>query len=1395
MSVLKKSVSCLLVLIMVVHLLPVSVLADGAARGKQAQEKTVSRPIPEVPAEPVEEQRIVLGSWDLDFVEETEDTGTTESRELTWTPRLAAPVPTVGQILEAEDGEEEPEEFEFVIEEDGTATLTAYNGSGPNVEIPPEYDVYPVKAIDGGVFNGHEEIETVVLPDMLSYIGDRAFWGCRNLKNVEFPSTLEYIGFGAFYDSGLEKVRLVSDFNCSFGGSVFEACTNLKEAELGGSITSICGSMFKGDRNLERVDLNDGLLEIGGEAFRETGLTYIELPDSVTTIESAAFYGCSALKGFHWPKDWAESGGRIFAGSGIVRYDIPDGVESIPYGAFEGAEKLVSVTIPDSVIAIGARAFEGCKNLETFNYPVALEEAGAYMIRGCESLKTIEIPEGVEAIPESTFNGADCLREVAFPSTLKSIGDTAFINCGSLQYVWTTGNLESIGSGAFCGCASLESIDLSGTIRVIPYNCFAGCVSLISVKLPDTLEEINGNAFMTCESLNKLKIPVSVKTINSSGPGYGYGSPFAGCVSLMFYCNEKCYAATYAMTNGIPLMTYKNDEEIIDNANLLFKSTYEIRKQGYNSFNCIPMLLEYDFSDGIIPQRITFVFSDNMEVYNSRMWVNGEPVTYYHQEGDFQSASGNLSFSGTQIFLDTSDLPDTSTGKITFQLKPLAYGRVKSFAYVNAAGKDGKVQEAVLGVIDEEVPFLTLNATKVSDVETVTVNGITVSGNSVQLYVNGVLQGEVQANKAGYYTGTVTIDADTGKSQIIRAETTDFDGALITASTEVSYNSDAIRILSFQLGHAQTIDVIGATNYRPDGTRMEPGEAGQYQYSRKQIVFVPGQPFEFTILVNKPDEVETIYVCSKKDGVEHVIEAHRVEGEDYFYGKGFWSKDPGEGQYVPNNIYFEYTPKSKPVSFVDLYNRDYSDVFSALSQMSEDVDINIYECTEEQQEFDLCVKETGGTISVYSYNSYLETEEEIQQLLNNGEYEGNNVYYDDYGNKIYFGYSFSDTEIKTVFILVENEQVDSQNSTRNNKQKIQGPSKGAIVTGLDMLGSALSSEFAALTYGGGLYALPGALFNAGLALWDWENINRCYEEMIDDLNNNDLNLSDEERQQLLNEMNSMKNLSWGLAALQSAVMIGGMLGGTVLGTFLGGPLGTVVGSAVGSMIGAGVGGLLGNAINRIGHKFCDEAQNKVFPLVEEAYTPRFVIDPSGYVYDIDTDERIPNAKATSYWIPTPETGADTEYWANVPTDEDEGEIWDAGEWSQSNPIYTNSLGQYAWDVPEGWWRVKVEAEDYETAWSDWMPVPPEQTDVNIGLEYNKNILLGDVNDDGTVDARDRRLLARILDGQVTDESEYFFRAADIDKDRELTLIDLTILARTLAGWAEYAGKWGVVLEN
>ena len=96
-----------------------------------------------------------------------------------------------------------------------------------------------------------------------------------------------------------------------------------------------------------------------------------------------------------------------------------------------------------------------------------------------------------------------------------------------------------------------------------------------------------------------------------------------------------------------------------------------------------------------------------------------------------------------------------------------------------------------------------------------------------------------------------------------------------------------------------------------------------------------------------------------------------------------------------------------------------------------------------------------------------------------------------------------------------------------------------------------------------------------------------------------------------------------------------------------------------------------------------------------------LIDPSGFVYEAVLSNRLPGVTTTVYY-------------------KNNGEAikWNAEDYSQQNPLITDEVGFYQWDVPQGEWQVKYEKEGYETTYSDWLPVPPPQLDVNIGMKQS-----------------------------------------------------------------------------
>ncbi|MDO4864080.1 MAG: dockerin type I domain-containing protein, partial [Ruminococcus sp.] len=97
--------------------------------------------------------------------------------------------------------------------------------------------------------------------------------------------------------------------------------------------------------------------------------------------------------------------------------------------------------------------------------------------------------------------------------------------------------------------------------------------------------------------------------------------------------------------------------------------------------------------------------------------------------------------------------------------------------------------------------------------------------------------------------------------------------------------------------------------------------------------------------------------------------------------------------------------------------------------------------------------------------------------------------------------------------------------------------------------------------------------------------------------------------------------------------------------------------------------------------------------------PNFIADPSGYVYAAVPDNRIEGATAAIYY--KDDSGKEV--------------LWNAVDYDQVNPQATASDGRFMWDVPEGMWQVRVSKEGYKDAASEWLPVLPVQTGININL--------------------------------------------------------------------------------
>ena len=98
------------------------------------------------------------------------------------------------------------------------------------------------------------------------------------------------------------------------------------------------------------------------------------------------------------------------------------------------------------------------------------------------------------------------------------------------------------------------------------------------------------------------------------------------------------------------------------------------------------------------------------------------------------------------------------------------------------------------------------------------------------------------------------------------------------------------------------------------------------------------------------------------------------------------------------------------------------------------------------------------------------------------------------------------------------------------------------------------------------------------------------------------------------------------------------------------------------------------------------------------------LDPSGFVYEGVESNRLEGVTATVFYkqIGKNQFGDDVE----------KVMIWDAERYAQVNPQITDENGEYGWMVPAGQWQVRYEKKGYQTEYSEWLPVPPPQLDVN-----------------------------------------------------------------------------------
>jgi hypothetical protein len=306
--------------------------------------------------------------------------------------------------------------------------------------------VYTVTRIDFSTFYECSGLTSVVFPNTLTFIGQRAFLDCHGITGeVVIPDSVTIIGVNAFfYCDGITSVVFGSGLQ-EIRGYSFAQCYALKHiSKLPESLRVLDDGAF--DRCYPLCDsiiIPSQVTTIGEHAFANCQIPSVVIPEGVTTIKRGAFSSCPIAE-LHIP-------------SSLVSISPED--NAFGEGAFNGCNKLRSITVDEANPVYDSR--NNCNAL--------IETATNKLLKG--STSTI-IPDGITVIGENAFN-LDELESITLPSSIERLERGAFCGCNSLSTITLPFSVSYIGESALA-CSGLTSIICDSYNPPYAYNTVGG---------------------------------------------------------------------------------------------------------------------------------------------------------------------------------------------------------------------------------------------------------------------------------------------------------------------------------------------------------------------------------------------------------------------------------------------------------------------------------------------------------------------------------------------------------------------------------------------------------------------------------------------------------------------------------------------------------------------------------------------------------------------------------------------------------------------------------------------------------------------------------------------------------------------------------------------------------
>ena len=1186
------------------------------------------------------------------------------------------------------------------------------------------YSILPTTTrIADGAFQYCSLTGEIKVPDQVTEVGAWAFCDCDGLTGVELGKSVVTIGEYAFYDcDGLTGVELGKSV-VTIGEYAFYDCDGLSELAIRGNITSTGSWILDGSGNLKTLQVGKDVSELLEVFYSHNSLEEIlveEGNDTYSSDSGVLYRGTDLLKYPTQKKDLdyvivdgTEVLGReAFANNGFLsELTIPDSLKTIDSYALYELERLVEVILPYGMTSIGECAFYNCINLERIEVPdsvttiendvfgscgkltiycgmasAAVEYAEAYQIpfvtdTHCISFdlyKRCSSKTGQEQIriKESAFDYSFTLFNDTQNAPLKDyrifssniVLGRGSVNAGdqiSIKLVSKTGETtdKEVKVTLDDGLSSYTEIEVlqkgSINIKLSDEDVTSILVYNEDGLLKEALEcsgEIRTSGYLDCGKYNVILI----KGENSLWK-YGEIDTFGkkGLQVDKDYMIKSVDVKDGLVTVLSNVAAPDIDLELLrylDSSSTQYTvNTCETVTGGLLSFR-----IDYAFSElrkGTIDNIIASItIPAGCNYVTNSATIDGKKVENVTEEGDC-------------IYIPLN----VSTGVVRFNARPIEYGKLTTEARIDFCDS-GEIQTELVGSIDVSIPYITLDAISKTNKKTINVSGMTVSKEKVAIYDGAVRIGTATANASGKWSGEFSLHnpANNSVHNIVAKVYAGTDKEVESATVNVIYTAQAVNVEQFVM-------------YYNSGSKLDLLDIACKQ--KPVISFNPAYPFTFTIGLSDNEAVREVYVVSTKGEEEKRIKASFDQEANLWIAEGYFG---GNSSYVPGVLSVEYDESGKILA------------------VDTDVELTPFEKDELPDE----LWNASGTVVKNTYNSENgEGESIVDIMLDNEEKEhfyiatktqktsGERQYsiaelrergYLEVSSQNAEERTFSGTVVtKTGEVCLHSVTFEKGNENSDKEEWII-LSYGSDSMDFEMEDdefmrdefSKKSIEFATewmegegrAVFSSALGPVVDFLFEVKGVEEDTKQINYAASQIRNS------NLPEKEKQRrllMLHNADCYRAVMLGLKLIPSVIGIGVSIfcpGADVLFWLCSMVVGYYLGNCASSMFEFG----LNNALN------CDL---------------RWSIDPSGYAYEGVRSNRLEGVRTTIYFKDS----------------EGRTTLWDASEYEQLNPIETDRDGVYAWDVPEGEWCVKFEKEGYETAYSEWVTVPPAQTEVNMGM--------------------------------------------------------------------------------